>query len=123
MHYHVIKGINHYIALAKEEPFTRENPDPIREPGELWFEFGDTPEQALERLNASLMTKPKTSYKRWRWRRHIPEGDDIEFHILPLLFVHREQGQWTIWIGWLKWIFAGELIKGYAINYLGFGNE
>lgn len=69
------------------------------------------------------MAKPKTSYKRWRWSRSIPDGDDIEFHILPMLSVHREKDQWTIRIGWLKWTFTGELTKGYAVNYLGFGNE
>jgi len=54
MNYCVVKGKNKYIALAKKEPFTCENPDLIRETGELWFEFGNTPEQALDRLKESL---------------------------------------------------------------------
>ena len=54
MNYCVVKGKSKYIALAKIEPFTCENPDPILEPGELWFEFGNTPEQALDRLKESL---------------------------------------------------------------------
>lgn len=54
MNYCVIKGRNQYIALAKKEPFTRENPDPINEPGELYFEFGNTPEQAMSKLKESL---------------------------------------------------------------------
>lgn len=65
----------------------------------------------------------KPSYRIWRWSRFIPEGDDIQFYILPLVSIHREKGQWTIRVGWLKWIFVGELNKGYTINYLGFSHE
>lgn len=39
-----------YIGLAKKEAFTSKTPDPILEPGELWFEFGKTPEEALEKI-------------------------------------------------------------------------
>ena len=54
MNYCVVKGKTKYIALAKEKPFTSETPDPILEPGWVWFEFGDTQEKALDRLIESL---------------------------------------------------------------------
>jgi hypothetical protein len=54
MNYCVVKGKSRYIALAKEEPFTSENPNPVLEPGELWFELGDTAEEALSKLKESL---------------------------------------------------------------------
>jgi hypothetical protein len=54
MYFSVFKGSSKYVALAKKEPFTCDNPDPIYEPGELWFEIGDTSDQALERLKESL---------------------------------------------------------------------
>lgn len=43
-----------FIALAKREPFTSLNPDPMTEPGNLWFEFGPTPAEACEKLLLSL---------------------------------------------------------------------
>jgi hypothetical protein len=48
----VVKGKNKFIAMMKKEPFTCENPNPIKEPGELWFEFGETQEQAFQKLRA-----------------------------------------------------------------------
>lgn len=42
-----------YIALAKREPFVCDG-DALREPGELWFEFGTTPSEALSKLRAEL---------------------------------------------------------------------
>lgn len=54
MYFYVFKGTSTYVALAKNEPFTCANPNPIYEPGDLWFEFGDTPEQALANLKESL---------------------------------------------------------------------
>lgn len=43
-----------WIALAKREPFVLEEPSAIREPGDVWFEFGDTEEEALTKLKRSL---------------------------------------------------------------------
>lgn len=58
--YFAIKpGVEQYVALAKREPFVTQGPDPVYEPGELWYEFGDTPEEALGRLVASLPTGVK----------------------------------------------------------------
>jgi hypothetical protein len=54
MNYCVIKGKTKFIALAKEEAFTCDNPDPIKEPGEVYFEFGNTPDEALANLRKSL---------------------------------------------------------------------
>jgi hypothetical protein len=53
-HYCAVRGKTKWIALAKHEPFTSDNPDPITEPGDLWFEFGDTPEEAIKNLKSSL---------------------------------------------------------------------
>jgi len=55
VYYSVYQGVSEYVALAKREPFTHPDPHPIYEPGELYFEFGDTPEEALERLKGSLV--------------------------------------------------------------------
>jgi len=55
MYFSIYKGVSKYVAMAKREPFTCDNPHPIYEPGDLWFEFGVTPEQALERLKESLI--------------------------------------------------------------------
>jgi hypothetical protein len=41
-----------YFAMAKHEPFVGDNV--MTEPGDVWFEFGDTEEQALCRLKRSL---------------------------------------------------------------------
>lgn len=49
-YYVVVQGQDKFIGLAKKEPFTRENPDPIKEPGDLWFEFGDTPSEAFHAI-------------------------------------------------------------------------
>jgi len=49
-YYAVVQGKDKFIGLAKKEPFTCKNPDPIKEPGELWFEFGDTPSEALHAI-------------------------------------------------------------------------
>ena len=54
MNFYVTKGKTKYIALAKEEPFTSDNPDPILEPGELHFAFGNTPEEALQNVKQEL---------------------------------------------------------------------
>jgi hypothetical protein len=49
-YYAVVQGKNKFVGLAKKEPFTCENPDPIKESGELWFEFGDTPSEAFRAI-------------------------------------------------------------------------
>jgi len=54
MYFCVVKGKTKFIALAKNEPFTSENPDPILEPGEIYFEFGENEKQALDKLKESL---------------------------------------------------------------------
>jgi hypothetical protein len=49
-YYAVVQGKDKFVGLAKKEPFTCENPDPIKESGELWFEFGDTPSEAFHAI-------------------------------------------------------------------------
>ena len=49
-YYAVVRGKDKFIALAKKQPFTCDNPDPIKESGELWFEFGDTPNEAFHAI-------------------------------------------------------------------------
>lgn len=46
------QGISRWVAMAKRTPFV--TGDPIREPGEVWFEFGDTEEKAMEMLVKSI---------------------------------------------------------------------
>ena len=54
MNYQVIDEGDVFIAYAKEEPFTYNPINFIYEPGEIYFEFGNTEEQALERLKEDL---------------------------------------------------------------------
>lgn len=44
---------NAFIAMAKREPFVTGG-DCIREPGDLWFQFGPTKEEALARLKTEV---------------------------------------------------------------------
>lgn len=34
----------------KNEPFVSDEPDPLKEPGVVYFEFGETPEQAFQNI-------------------------------------------------------------------------
>lgn len=52
-HFATWQGQTQWIAMAKREPF--ETGNPLTEPGELWFEFGATPEDALRRLRTTLL--------------------------------------------------------------------
>lgn len=52
------KGRGLWCAMAKHEPFVVG--DPVAEPGELWFEFGDTEDEAMAKLKASLEPPPAT---------------------------------------------------------------
>ena len=45
-----------WIGLAKLEPFTSDTPDPITEPGELWFEFGDTQAEAYWNITDEMVS-------------------------------------------------------------------
>jgi hypothetical protein len=61
MYYAIKKGKLNWIAFAKDEPFTRVIPDPFfhPEPGDLWFEFGRTPWEAIRNLKESLREEGK----------------------------------------------------------------
>ena len=54
----VIKGVSQYVALGKYQPFERKYLTVaaaiIKEPGDLYFEFGETQEQALDNLRQSM---------------------------------------------------------------------
>jgi hypothetical protein len=54
-HYAIFKGVSKYVALAKQEPFISDPIHPFYEPGDLWFEFGETPGEAMTHLKASLV--------------------------------------------------------------------
>lgn len=47
------KGREKWYGLAKREPFV--NGHPIYEPGELWFEIGDTEDDALAAVRRSAL--------------------------------------------------------------------
>ncbi len=53
-HFQVFRVQDGWMALAKDEPFIAIN-DPVREDGELWYAFGDDPEEALARLKVELI--------------------------------------------------------------------
>jgi hypothetical protein len=42
-----------YTSVAKKAPFVYGG-HPLKEPDDLWFEFGDTPAEAITRLKLSL---------------------------------------------------------------------
>lgn len=44
-----------YIGMAKEEPFTSDKPDPMTEPGALWFAFGDTSAEAYWNITDEMI--------------------------------------------------------------------
>jgi len=45
---------NGYIALAKKERFVFSTFEPILEPGELWFKFGETEKNALDNIKIDI---------------------------------------------------------------------
>jgi hypothetical protein len=52
-YWHVFHGESEFVALAKREPFI--NGHPIKEPGDVWFEFGATAADAVARLRKELI--------------------------------------------------------------------
>ena len=50
--YRIAKSSNgdEYIILAKKEKFVLPEFEPVLEPGELWFEFGKTTDEALDNI-------------------------------------------------------------------------
>ena len=62
-YFSVVKGKTKYCAMVKKEPFTCEHPNPVSEPGELWFEFGNTPEQALKKLKDELAKEQSVAWQ------------------------------------------------------------
>ncbi|MBR0871189.1 hypothetical protein JQ633_12530 [Bradyrhizobium tropiciagri] len=52
-HVHASHAGGDFIAMAKKEPFV--NGDPLREPGDVWFEFGASPDEAMAKLKRSLL--------------------------------------------------------------------
>lgn len=48
-----------YLALAKREPFQLPGADPISEPGEVWFKFGDDVADLVDLLVAEVQSAPR----------------------------------------------------------------
>lgn len=46
-------GVHGWIAMAKQGPFITDG-DAVREPGDLWFEFGATRDEALGKLQTEI---------------------------------------------------------------------
>ena len=46
-------NLGSWVAFAKHEPFIAFG-DAIREPGEVWFEFGSTSNEAMARLKTAI---------------------------------------------------------------------
>jgi hypothetical protein len=65
MYFKTVRGKTKWIALAKQEPFTCEYPDPLREPGDLWFELGDTIQEAMEKLMIDLKSGGEVDRRRF----------------------------------------------------------
>jgi hypothetical protein len=80
-YYAVVRGKDKFVGLAKKEPFTCDNPDPIKEPGELWFEFGNTPNEAFHAI-VSAQQLEKDKVKEYLdscivfWRKKLDEEKD-----------------------------------------------
>ena len=55
MYYCVIQGKSEYIAMAKQEPFTSDNPDPLAEPGVLWVVIGNTRAEAYFKITDEMI--------------------------------------------------------------------
>lgn len=52
-HFTVWQGRTGWVGLAKRSPFVTGHP--LTEPGEIWFEFGATAEEALKAIKASVL--------------------------------------------------------------------
>lgn len=46
-------GLEGWIAMAKREPFVCDG-HPVHEPGDLWFQFGDTEAEARAKIEAEV---------------------------------------------------------------------
>lgn len=44
-----------FIGMAKTEPFTSAQPNPVTEPGDLWFEFGASSAQAFWKITDEMI--------------------------------------------------------------------
>lgn len=54
--YFLSRPSNHnggFISFAKKEPFGK-NFDPVASPGDLWFEFAETEEMAIDKLRKEV---------------------------------------------------------------------
>lgn len=54
MNFYVYAGRSKWIAMAKEEPFIMSKPSCIDEPGDVYFDMGNTAEEAITKLRESL---------------------------------------------------------------------
>lgn len=59
-----MKGKDKFIAMQKNMPFESDNPDPIREHGVVYFEFGETQEEAFAKL---LRAQHSENLTKSRW--------------------------------------------------------
>ena len=48
----MFNGTAKFVALMKNEPFVLDEPDPIKEPGVVYFAMGETQEKAFQNLRA-----------------------------------------------------------------------
>ncbi len=53
-HFVTRKGRTNWVAMAKRGWFETWNP--VTEPGEVWFEMGDTEEEALRRVKDEVLS-------------------------------------------------------------------
>jgi len=44
-----------FVAMAKLEPFTSDNPNPMTEPGDVWFELGETRAEAYWKITNEMI--------------------------------------------------------------------
>lgn len=51
-YFRVVRGTTGYTGLAKQSPFV--NGDPILEPGDIWFNFGASWDEALEKIQREV---------------------------------------------------------------------
>lgn len=55
VYYCVIQGKSKWVGMAKLEPFTRPDPNPITETGHVWFEMGKTRAEAYWKITDEMI--------------------------------------------------------------------
>lgn len=102
MYFSIVKGKSKFIACAKEGEFVTNPVDPIKEPGKLWFEFGETKAEAFHKLELSLAMRRLNIFGKVR---------------IPMKLMHKQKSGEIIpfWYGVAYWEYDSYHAVAYPI--------